>query len=35
MEQEIQEEMQEAFEHALASADPTEADLYRHVYAVG
>jgi TPP-dependent pyruvate/acetoin dehydrogenase alpha subunit len=35
MEQEIQEEIQEAFEHALASADPTEEDLYRHVYAVG
>jgi pyruvate dehydrogenase E1 component alpha subunit len=35
MEREIQDEIQEAFEHALASADPTEADLYRHVYAVG
>ena len=35
MEQEIQEEIRGAFEHALASADPTEADLYRHVYAVG
>ena len=35
MEQEIQDEILAAFEHALASADPTEADLYRHVYAVG
>jgi len=35
MEQEIQEEILAAFEHALASADPTEEDLYRHVYAVG
>lgn len=35
MEQEIQQEILEAFEHALASADPSEEDLYRHVYAVG
>jgi len=35
MEDEIRREILEAFEHALASADPTEEDLYRHVYAVG
>jgi len=35
LEQEIQKEVLEAFEYALASADPTEEDLYRHVYAVG
>jgi TPP-dependent pyruvate/acetoin dehydrogenase alpha subunit len=35
MEQKIQEEILQAFEHALASADPTEEDLHRHVYAVG
>jgi TPP-dependent pyruvate/acetoin dehydrogenase alpha subunit len=35
MEQEIQKEVLEAFEYALASADPTEEDLYRHVYAMG
>jgi len=35
MEDEIRREILEAFEHALNSADPTEADLYRHVYAVG
>jgi TPP-dependent pyruvate/acetoin dehydrogenase alpha subunit len=35
MEGEIQREIAEAFEHALSSPDPTEADLYRHVYAVG
>ena len=35
MEEEIRREILEAFEHALNSADPTEEDLYRHVYAVG
>jgi pyruvate dehydrogenase E1 component alpha subunit len=35
MEDEIKREILDAFEHALASADPTEEDLYRHVYAVG
>jgi pyruvate dehydrogenase E1 component alpha subunit len=35
MEADIQKEILAAFEHALSSADPTEADLYRHVYAVG
>ena len=35
MEEKIQKEVLEAFEHALASADPTEGDLYRHVYALG
>lgn len=35
MEEEIHREIEEAFVHALSSADPTEADLYRHVYAVG
>jgi TPP-dependent pyruvate/acetoin dehydrogenase alpha subunit len=33
MESEIATEIADAFEHALASADPVEADLYRHVYA--
>jgi pyruvate dehydrogenase E1 component alpha subunit len=33
MESEIASETAEAFEHALSSADPVEADLYRHVYA--
>ncbi|MGQ0544100.1 MAG: thiamine pyrophosphate-dependent dehydrogenase E1 component subunit alpha [Betaproteobacteria bacterium] len=35
MEQQIEKEIAEAFAHALSSPDPTEADLYRHVYAVG
>ena len=35
MEEEIHREIEEAFEHALRSPDPTEEDLYRHVYAVG
>jgi acetoin:2,6-dichlorophenolindophenol oxidoreductase subunit alpha len=35
MEQDISREIADAFEHALKSPDPTEADLYRHVYAVG
>lgn len=35
MQQAIAEETRQAFEHALASAEPTEQDLYRHVYAVG
>jgi TPP-dependent pyruvate/acetoin dehydrogenase alpha subunit len=35
MEEEIRREILEAFEYALNSADPTEEDLYRHVYAVG
>jgi len=35
IEQEIRKEILAAFEHALSSPDPTEADLYRHVYAVG
>ena len=33
MEQRIASEITEAFEHALTSANPTEEDLYRHVYA--
>ena len=33
MEQEIAAEIAEAFEFALASPNPVEADLYRHVYA--
>jgi pyruvate dehydrogenase E1 component alpha subunit len=33
MEDDIGNEIAEAFEFALASANPTEADLYRHVYA--
>lgn len=33
MAQAIERETLEAFEHALASADPTEEDLYKHVYA--
>src|SRR5580765_2256549 len=33
MEMEIAAEIAEAFEHALTSADPVEADLYKHVYA--
>jgi pyruvate dehydrogenase E1 component alpha subunit len=33
MEGAIDAEIREAFEHALASPIPTEADLYRHVYA--
>jgi pyruvate dehydrogenase E1 component alpha subunit len=33
MEAEIAEEITAAFDHALASANPTEEDLYRHVYA--
>ena len=33
MEREIAAEIAEAFEHALAAPNPTEADLYRHVYA--
>ncbi|MCM3878989.1 MAG: thiamine pyrophosphate-dependent dehydrogenase E1 component subunit alpha [Vicinamibacterales bacterium] len=33
MEAEIASEIAGAFEHALASPNPTEADLYRHVYA--
>jgi len=33
MESEIAAEIAESFEHALSSADPVEADLYRHVYA--
>jgi acetoin:2,6-dichlorophenolindophenol oxidoreductase subunit alpha len=33
MEQEIAQEIEEAFAFALASPVPTEADLYRHVYA--
>ena len=35
MEEEIRREIEEAFEHALRSPDPTEEDLHRHVYAVG
>ena len=35
MEEEIGREIEEAFDHALRSPDPTEEDLYRHVYAVG
>jgi pyruvate dehydrogenase E1 component alpha subunit len=33
MERRIAAEIAEAFEHALASPNPTEDDLYRHVYA--
>lgn len=33
MERRIAEEIAEAFDHALTSANPTEEDLYRHVYA--
>ena len=33
MEEEIAGEIAEAFEFALASANPVEDDLYRHVYA--
>jgi pyruvate dehydrogenase E1 component alpha subunit len=33
MEDDIRREIAEAFEFALASPNPTEADLYRHVYA--
>jgi len=33
MQQTILREILEAFEHALSSPDPTEEDLYRHVYA--
>jgi TPP-dependent pyruvate/acetoin dehydrogenase alpha subunit len=33
MESEIAAEIDEAFELALASPNPTEHDLYRHVYA--
>jgi pyruvate dehydrogenase E1 component alpha subunit len=33
MEAEIESEIAVAFEHALASPNPTEADLFRHVYA--
>lgn len=33
MERRLAAEITEAFEHALASANPTEDDLYRHVYA--
>ncbi len=33
MERDIAAEILEAFEHALASPNPTEEDLYRHVYA--
>lgn len=33
LEQAIAAEIAEAFEHALASPNPTEEDLYRHVYA--
>ena len=33
MERRISTEIAEAFEHALNSPNPTEADLYRHVYA--
>jgi pyruvate dehydrogenase E1 component alpha subunit len=35
MEEEISREIAAAFAHALKSPDPTEEDLYRHVYAVG
>jgi TPP-dependent pyruvate/acetoin dehydrogenase alpha subunit len=31
-ESEIKEEIQEAFEFAIASPDPEEKDLYTHVY---
>jgi len=33
MEQDIADEIADAFEFALASANPIEGDLYRHVYA--
>jgi TPP-dependent pyruvate/acetoin dehydrogenase alpha subunit len=33
MEREIREETLAAFEHAMKSANPVEADLHRHVYA--
>jgi pyruvate dehydrogenase E1 component alpha subunit len=33
MEREVASEIADAFEHALSSANPTEEDLYRHVYA--
>ena len=33
MERDIALEVADAFEHALASANPTEADLHRFVYA--
>jgi TPP-dependent pyruvate/acetoin dehydrogenase alpha subunit len=33
MEEEIRTEITAAFEFALASPNPVEADLYRHVYA--
>jgi TPP-dependent pyruvate/acetoin dehydrogenase alpha subunit len=33
MEDEIQREIAEAFDFALASPNPTEADLFKHVYA--
>jgi len=35
IESDISREIEEAFDHALRSPDPTEEDLYRHVYAVG
>lgn len=35
MQEKIIQETLQAFEHALSSAEPTEEDLYRHVYAVG
>ena len=33
MHSEIAAEIEEAFAHAIAGPNPTEADLYRHVYA--
>jgi TPP-dependent pyruvate/acetoin dehydrogenase alpha subunit len=33
MERDIRSEIADAFAFALASANPTEKDLYRHVYA--
>jgi TPP-dependent pyruvate/acetoin dehydrogenase alpha subunit len=33
MEDDIRREIADAFEFALASPNPSEADLYRHVYA--
>ena len=33
MERSIADEIAEAFAFAIASPDPTEEDLYRHVYA--
>jgi hypothetical protein len=33
MRNEIVSEIEDAFAHAMASPNPTEADLYRHVYA--